>query len=233
MKLKCQQCGKISAGNFCSNCGQSLKTKRLTVSEILHEVFHFFTHFEKGLPYTVKELAVMPGKMQKKYIEGNRSRYQKPFSMVFICGTITAFALFLIHKPTANISHYDQVREDFTRHYYVLVQLGLLPFYALITWILFKNNKLNYAESLVLFAYTLSFMLLLVILTNIFDLIPDKNVSTGYYEIPILFGYLVWTNINFFKAEVIWKLLIKTLAQIFIAYFASNYLTYFIVNALL
>jgi Protein of unknown function (DUF3667) len=233
MIQNCQQCGEISSGNFCSNCGQSLTTKRLTISAIIHEVFHFFTHLDKGFPYTLKKLAIMPGKMQKEYIDGHRSRYQKPFSMVFICGTLTAFALYLIHKPTASISHFDEVKTDFTRHYYVLVQLGLLPFYALVTWILFKNNKINYAESLVLFAYTLSFMLLIVILTNLIDLLPDKSILSSYYEIPVLFAYLLWTNINFFRIEPKWRLIVKTIVHIFIVYYASNFLSDFIVNLLL
>ena len=229
----CQHCGEISSGNYCSNCGQPLLTEQLTISAIVHEVFHLFTNLDKGFPFTLKKLSVMPGKMQKEYIDGYRSRYQKPFSMVFICGTITAFALYLIHKPEASISHFEAVKTDFTRHYYVLIQLGLLPFYALVTWILFKNNKVNYAESLVLFAYTLSFMLLVVILTNLIDLLPVTNIPSSYYEIPVLFAYLLWTNMNFFIAEPKWRLAAKTLAQIFIAYFASNYLTEFIINSLL
>jgi hypothetical protein len=233
MTQTCQQCGKTGSGNFCSNCGQSLKTKRLTIASIAHQVFNLFTHLDKGFPYTLKKLAVTPGKMQKEYIDGRRNIYQKPFSMVFICGTITAFALYLIHKPTESISHFDEVKTEFTRHYYVLVQLGLLPFYALATWILFKNKKLNYAESLVLFAYTLSFMLLLVILTNLIDLLPEKNIPSSYYEIPVLFIYLLWTNINFFVLEPKWKLITKTLAQILIAYFASNYLTDLILHSIL
>ena len=233
MTQKCQQCGKISSGNFCSNCGQSLTIKRLTISAIMHEVFHLFTHLDKGFPYTLKKLAVTPGKMQKEYIVGHRSRYQKPFSMVFICGTLTAFALFVIHKHTGSISHFEEVKTDFTRHYYVLVQLGLLPFYSLVTWLLFRNNKINYAESPVLFSYALSFMLLLVILTNLTDLLPNKNISSGYYEIPILFVYLLWTNVNFFSAEPKWRLTAKTVVHIFIAYYASNFLSNLIVNFLL
>lgn len=233
MTQKCLQCGEISSGNYCSKCGQSLSTKRLTITSFLYEAFHFFTHLDNGFPYTFKKLALTPGKMQKEYIDGHRSKYQKPFSMVFICGTLTAFALYLIHKPAANINHFDEIKVDFTRHYYIIVQLGLLPFYAFITWILFKNNKINYAESLVLFAYTLSFMLLIVIFTNLIDLLPNKRISSSYYEIPVLFIYLLWTNKNFFGNEQKWRLAAKTIVQIFIAYFASNYLNNLILDFLL
>jgi hypothetical protein len=172
----------------------------------------------------------MPGRMQKDYIDGNRSKYQKPFSMFFICGTLTALALYFIHKPTgANISHFEEVKEDFTRHYYVIVQSVLLPAYGFITWLLFRNNKINYAESLVLFAYTLSIMLLMVIFTNLFDLIIP-NVPSPYYEIPPLFIYLLITNLNFFKSERRWSVLIKSFINILIGYFLSNYTAYLAVN---
>ena len=97
---------------------------------------------------------------------------------------------------------------------------------------LFRNNKINYAESLVLFAYTLSFMLLIVTTTNLLGLIPDKIIVSTYYEIPVLFIYLLWTNINFFRKETKWKTTAKTLAQILIVYLASYQITNLIVNSL-
>lgn len=219
----CKQCGAKGFGNFCSNCGQTYNTARLTMSHLLHEVLHFFTHLDKGFPYTLKRLTTMPGKMQMEYITGHRNKYQKPFSMFFVCGTLTALALYFIHKPTgANISHFEEVRGDFTRHYYVIVQSALLPVYGFITWLLFRNNKINYAESLVLFTYTLSFMLLMVIFTNLIDLIvPD--IPSPYYEIPPLFIYLMFTNFNYFKTEPKWRVFIKSLINILIGYFLSNY----------
>lgn len=226
----CQQCGATASGNFCSNCGQSLSTKRLTVSHIGHEIFHFFTHLDKGFAYTLKKLALQPGKMQKEYIDGQRGRHQKPFSMFFICASVLAFAIYIIHKPTTNSTHFDQVQGDFTRHYYVLHQTVLLPLYAFGTWLLFRNNKINYAECLILFVYTLSFMFLLVIFTNLADLIPNKHFLSAYYEIPILLGYLLWTNFNFFTAEPKWRLVLKTIINIIIGSFISRYTAFLIIN---
>lgn len=74
MKRVCQQCGAIGPGNFCGNCGQSLSTKRLTVSALVLEVFHFFTNLDKGFLYTIKKLATIPGKIQKDYIDGGYFR---------------------------------------------------------------------------------------------------------------------------------------------------------------
>ncbi len=223
LKKICMQCGEHGNGDFCSHCGQSMAVDRLTVHSILHEVFHFFTHLDKGFLYTLKMLFTKPGRMQKDYIDGHRSRYQKPFSMFFICGSITAFALYLIHKPSGEPSRFEEVQADFTRHYYVLLQSILLPLYAFITWLLFKNHRINYAESLVMFAYTLSCMLLLVILTNITDLLWENHISSAWYEVSILLGYLLWTNLNFFKTEKKWVLVIKTALNLLAGYFISQF----------
>ena len=228
----CLQCGTTGNGNYCSNCGQSLQLKRLTMATMLHEVFHFFTHLDKGFPYTLKRLLTAPGKMQKEYIEGHRGKYQKPFSVFFICASLTAFALYLIHKPTGHHTHFDEVQSEFTRHYYVLLQAALLPFYALVTWLLFRNSRINYAESLVFFTYTISFMLLIVILTNLVDLFPHKDIASAYFEIPLLFVYILWTNKNFFTEEPTWRLILKSFANICIGYFVSNYSADLIVHSL-
>ena len=221
----CRHCGQTGNGKYCSNCGQSYTTKRLTLHSILHEVFHFFTHLDKGFFYTLRMLALQPGKMQKGYIDGHRVKHQKPFSMFFVCGSVTAFALYLIHKPSGEMTHFDEAMADFRRHYYVLLQAALLPLYALVTWLLFRNNKINYAESLIYFAYTLSFMLLLVIFTNVFDKLTHGRFPTWYIEVPVLLGYLLWTNFRFYPAEKWWGNILKTIISITVSYFISNYIS--------
>src|SRR5215210_6216587 len=94
---KCKSCGYSGYGNYCSHCGQPYETRRITLRGLLHDVFHFFTHLDKGFAYTLKQLIIAPGKMQRDYIEGDRARHQKPFSMFFICATITALLRYWIN----------------------------------------------------------------------------------------------------------------------------------------
>src|SRR4051794_24556688 len=89
-KKECRYCNTMGAGNFCSACGQKFKTERLTLGLIFHEAFHFFTHLDHGFPYTLKRLLKSPGTMQKEYVDGVRLKYQKPFSMFFLCATVAA-----------------------------------------------------------------------------------------------------------------------------------------------
>jgi hypothetical protein len=91
----CQNCGYEGEQIYCSNCGQPLIIKRISLAHLLHEVTHTVWHLEKGFLYTLKELAIHPGTMQRRYLSGLRLRYQKPFSLFAISGTFGALYYFL------------------------------------------------------------------------------------------------------------------------------------------
>ncbi|HWC54319.1 MAG TPA: DUF3667 domain-containing protein [Chitinophagaceae bacterium] len=222
---RCINCGQEGTGKYCSECGQSYEVKRVTISSILHEVVHIFTHFDKGFGYTLKDLVIHPGIMQRRFLAGQRSRYQKPFSTFFVCATLSGLAIYWIGRPThTNLTAFGEMREHFYRHYFVIFQSIMIPFYALITWLPFRNKNFNYAEALILFVYSLAFLLLLVIFTNAIDLVPH-HFETYYIEIPLMAIYIIWTNLNFFNTSSRWLVIIKSLFILIICWLASNMIT--------
>ena len=229
---KCINCGYEGTGKYCANCTQPYQIKRITISSLIHEVLHFFTHVDKGFLYTLKQLAIHPGKMQKKYLAGERVRHQKPFSMFFLCATITALAIYWTTRPAHEVSPFDETRIHFYRHYYVITQALLIPYYSLVVWLLFHNKRFNYAESLVLFAYTVAFALLLVILPNLINLIPH-NFKTEIVEIPLLAVYLTWTNLNFFNDQPAWTVIIKSILSLLACWFSAYFITNFIIHQMM
>jgi Protein of unknown function (DUF3667) len=118
----CKNCGIDGTGKFCADCGQKLSIGRIKFKDLLHELIHTFTHFEKGYLYTLKQLALHPGTMQKEYVSGARAKYQKPFPMFVISGTICALALYTMHRSAP-----DNSIQYFYRNYYVFVHIALLP----------------------------------------------------------------------------------------------------------
>jgi hypothetical protein len=86
-QLVCKYCQQAGTGKYCNQCGQLFVAKRITFSSIRHEVFHFFTHMDKGILFTLKKLITSPGAMQRDYIHGDRFKRQKPFSTFFIGAT--------------------------------------------------------------------------------------------------------------------------------------------------
>jgi rRNA maturation protein Nop10 len=137
----CKNCGYTTSGNYCEQCGQRTAVAQITLHSIVHEVFHYFTHLDKGFGYTLKKLITEPGTMQRRYIEGERSRHQKPFSMFFICGTISGLGYYFINLGIANLyGLQNETETGFFRHYFVLLQALLLPLYTFITWLCFKSE---------------------------------------------------------------------------------------------
>jgi len=226
----CRSCGFSGTGNYCSHCGQPYQTKRITFSSLLHDVLHLFTHFEKGFLFTIKQLIVAPGHMQRKYLEGDRVRYQKPFSMFFICATLVAVSRYWILKSLYNLFQAGDIPElNFVHEYMVILYISLMPVYTLIAWVLFKRSNYNYAEMGVLQLYTISFLFL--ISGSIFLLkFIWPYLDTAYVEFPVFAVYLTITQMNFFKRFPPWEVLLKSLLAITIVFFLNQITEDFIVR---
>lgn len=223
--MECKHCGTSGSDNFCSNCGHPLYHKRIMLPGLLHEVVHTFTHFEKGYLLVIKQLAVTPGTMQKRYLEGYGGKSQKPFPMFVICGTLCALVLYLTNRSFNNDEQY------FMRNYYVLLQTAMLPFYALTTWMLFSSSKLYYAEILVLTIYMVGFMLLIVIPINVFDFLFGKAIIS-YLEMVALIGYNTWTFLNFFNNKPVWWVIVKSIFNILICYTLFQIIAEFLIGVM-
>lgn len=211
--MECKNCGHDGEGKFCAACGQKLHVGRIKLSSILHDVVHSYTHFDKGFLYTLKELAIHPGTLQRNYLEGHRVRNQKPFPMFISMATICALALYLIYKPTPDAT----AEQYFYKHYYAITHAILIPVYALSTWLLFISSKLNFAEILVLILYMVGFMSLIVIPVNLLHFIFGTGITT-LIEASLLAIYNIWTYLNFFRGKPSWLVAIKALVSIVFNY---------------
>ena len=213
----CQNCGTAGDQKYCPGCGQALRAERISMHSLLHEVAHTFWHLEKGFLYTLKELAINPGTTQRKYLSGIRLRYQKPFPLFAISGTFCALALFFIYKNAPNQS--DQF---FYKHYFFMVQAAMLPFFALITYILFKSRDLYYAEALVMNVYVLGFTSAIIVPINALSFILPNGIIS-LLEVIFLSTYNIWTNLNFFKGKIVWWIIVKTIVGIMVSYLLFNF----------
>jgi hypothetical protein len=216
---KCKSCGFSGSGNYCCRCGQSFKTKRISLKELLRELFRFFTHIEKGFFYTLQQLIVAPGRMQLTYIEGKRNIHQKPFSMFLMCATITALIRYWIFKVVTKYYHTDIISEaKFFHEYMVITFIVLIPIYVLITYLIFYKSGYNYAEVGVMMLYTISICFLIAGIIAFLKLIYP-HLDTAFIEFPVFTFYFTVTLLNFFKSIPPWKVAIKSLIT-----FSSIYL---------
>lgn len=82
---KCKNCESILHGKFCSNCGQKVyHEKDKSLGNLIHEVFHFVTHFDGKILNTLKTIYRYPGKLSFDYSNGIRQKYYKPISFYLL-----------------------------------------------------------------------------------------------------------------------------------------------------
>ncbi len=226
----CKSCGFSGVENYCNRCGQPFKTKRISISGLLHDVFHFFTHLDRGFGYTLKKLIIAPGNMQRVYIEGERSKHQKPFSMFFICATVAALSRYWIFSALLKYYHAGNISEaNFFHEYMVILHIAMLPLYAFVAYLFFYKSKYNYAEIGVLILYTMSIFFLAATIIALLKFVWP-HLDTAYIEFPILIIYNVITFINFFDKLPRWSVVLRSIIIIIILFLLIQIVEEFIVK---
>lgn len=90
----CLNCGESYEGAYCPRCGQTAKTKRLTLRNALSNMLDVWGLGSRSMPRALWHLLFRPGYMIADYLRGHRQPYFPPFKMLFI---LTATALILSH----------------------------------------------------------------------------------------------------------------------------------------
>lgn len=207
----CKSCGFSGTGSYCSRCGQPYTLKRISLAGLLHDIFHLFTHLDKGFGYTLKKLIGEPGHMQRTYIEGDRVKHQKPFSMFFICATVAALSRYWIYQALIRYYNIGDISEmNFANEFMVIFHIALLPLYALITYLFFYRSGYNYGEISVLTLYSISVLFLISTGISFMKFIwPEFDIA--YIEFPFMLIYNTITYVNFFNQQGRWKVILKSL----------------------
>ena len=192
---------------------------------MLSEAWHDLTHVEKGLRKTIVALAVAPGKMMHNYLEGDRKRYQKPFSLLLISTTLFALVLNFFHQQylIPNATAFNdrlQNNEVLLEKYYSWFHIALLPAYGLVCFLIFKRLKYNYAEWLVICCYMISFVLILVIPFQLLLTYLHSNVLLNkIIQLIITEVYTVYALNAFLKDKMNWLRYLYILIGVAINFF--------------
>ena len=96
----CKNCATVFTGNFCPECGQSVKEYDKPFSFIFYNFVGEFFAFDTRFFRTFTTLLTKPGFLTKQYFEGKRIRYAPPYR-IFI---FVSFILFLLLQIYTNNS---------------------------------------------------------------------------------------------------------------------------------
>ena len=88
----CLNCGTHLIGPHCHVCGQQAHLHR-TLAAVGHDLLHGVLHLDGKLWRTLPELALRPGQLTRRYIDGERADFVSPMAM-FLFTVFLMFAIF-------------------------------------------------------------------------------------------------------------------------------------------
>jgi len=107
----CANCGTITAGNFCSHCGQRLDIQLHSVGHFLRDATEVMTHADARVWRTLLPLLTRPGFLTREYFAGRRARYLQPFRLYLILSVV----FFLLSALLGHHREITQVGENTQR----------------------------------------------------------------------------------------------------------------------
>ena len=186
--------------------------KRINFSYILHEINHLL-HLESGFFYTVKELAIKPGKLVRNFILNDRTKATKPLIFLIFCGTIFTLVFHFLHIDYIffslgdNIGDFDQYLKKETINDWLNSHIGyacLLIGITIAFWIsiFFKRHNYNIYEIIVLLCYSMGQALLFITIFTLLSyltkikILPTIGIISSYL-------YIFWSIGQFFGEKKI------------------------------
>jgi hypothetical protein len=98
----CPNCGARLTGAYCANCGQAAHLHR-TLSSLGHDILHGVFHFEGKIWRTIPELFLHPGRLTRRYIDGERVKFVSPMALYLF----TVFLMFAVFSFTSGAMKVD------------------------------------------------------------------------------------------------------------------------------
>jgi hypothetical protein len=220
----CLNCGASISGKYCSACGQKIVQERYSVSMLVHEVVHFFTHFEKGFLNTIWGFISRPGITSLNLIKGKRKNYQSPVSYLFICTGL----YILVHNFIINEYHYHVAGDDkatlLEDQANILLRTNFSPFIlfilmasAVVVYFVLAKPKLNFIEVTILCLYGGgTYLAMLLISDMVLGLLFKINIlSPGVFMWQTILSsvYNFWFSYDVFsqvRIKNLWSRLLLT-----------------------
>ncbi|HKE94454.1 MAG TPA: DUF3667 domain-containing protein [Povalibacter sp.] len=104
----CRNCGATLTGAYCAACGQAAHIHRSLVS-LGHDILHGVFHFEGKIWRTIPELFFHPGRLTRRYIDGERVKFVSPMALYLF----TVFLMFAVFAFTGGpIPHNGSAAES-------------------------------------------------------------------------------------------------------------------------
>jgi hypothetical protein len=202
---------------FCGACGQKTAPARLTMGQVTHDFIHALTHVDHSIFSLMKDLAWRPGHVSREYVDGKRKKYFGPLAFLMIAVGLATFLIVMLDvKWFTPIT--DSGPAGFLQRHINLVILIQMPILAAWCSLLFRTDRLHYAEHLVLSAYSSGFRILVLGLVatpamHFAHLNPaDRTIVPAYYGLWLV--YFSVSAAQFYRGRKSWIVVRAVIAAI-------------------
>lgn len=245
--MRCHNCHKEFEGEFCSHCGQLYTANnRLSFADIRRDFFDNVFNVHRGLPFTIWNLLIRPGKVGREYLDGRRKTYTNPVRYLIIALAIQAFVDYWFIRPDLNeqpdffefaflsdqLNHQMAIWNHVLATKFALIHnLTMIVVFPSIFLFLFRKQGYNFTELLTVNFYYFSTGLILTIST----------IFLAYqagFELPIqgillaTLGYVVWSSMRFFREESFWIRTVKVSIAVLIFMVVRVFFLVFVMSLL-
>ncbi len=198
---------------------------RFNMPHFFHEVFHAFTHADKGVIHLIKNLATRPGVTAREYIlEGKRKKYFNPFTFLILVLGFTVFinSYFQPYGKTGpataqtssaspnNVTNpgraaagqrRDAVMSLLNKRANIIAFIAI-PIFALVFWLFFIKTGIRYAEHLVALIFFSAFFQLIATLLTLAIVLAGRSTAfisqlqLGFQLLYLPIAYYQFLNYN-------------------------------------
>ena len=186
---KCLNCQEEVSEKFCPNCGQSIKTEKISNKSIFVDIPFSIINIDSGFGYSLVEITKRPIQTAKDYINGKKINQFRPLSFLLVI-TSLAYLLSQIFTDPADLDTIEQFKNnglgkrvtDFLLNTPQIIVLLTIPFAALGQFLAFKKYKDSFAKHFYYVIFIQSFI-------SIITFIPSVFLSQNIYYIIISYTF--------------------------------------------
>jgi Protein of unknown function (DUF3667) len=194
--IHCKNCGHDFHGQYCPECGQNAHTERIDSHFFLHDIPHSIFHIDKGFFFTFKELMVRPGHTIREYLEGKRVSHFRPLAYLLLLSTISTLVqkacFYFQQKELLAKGIQSTIHQSFFSQYISLFFMLMIPVMSLASWLVFRYQKYNFWEHLLLETFIVAQFNIVLMLMYIAGYFGMKSDFTPY----IIF-YFIYVGITY------------------------------------
>ena len=205
--MECKNCRFSLAPdeNYCPKCGARVIRNRLTLKNILEDIYEQHLNLDNRLFLTIAHLFTRPGEVVTGFLQGLRKRYLNPVSYLGLAITLSGIVVLVIKKHLLNKLAFDVMNTgtntagankifETTLDYQNFLFVFLIPLMSAIGWLVYARPRYNFTEHLVTMSYVLAHITIVTfpITVLLLYLDPVHFVHHSFINIAVILVYTAY-----------------------------------------